>query len=239
MSLFEEVKNVYTKGSHRKVSFKCPTCGESTVRQFRTCINTKHCSECFTDIAKSRKKNHIPISLEEAHKMCSKGSSQLVFWECLDCDSAQTKTYKQALKVVRCKPCNNKIRPKTDFSGKNNPMYGVSLPGSSGSANPNWDPSLSEEERALRKEHRYTGDHKAKIWSKSIKELADFICDSCGTKKSPFNSHHLNGWKRHPEQRYDLSNGVCLCVACHKKFHKAYGRGDNTETQYERFQKAK
>jgi hypothetical protein len=45
-------------------------------------------------------------------------------------------------------------------------------------------------------------------------------CEVCGKPKwrttgIRINAHHIWPWAEHPELRYDVSNGVTLCVSCH------------------------
>lgn len=50
-------------------------------------------------------------------------------------------------------------------------------------------------------------------WSLLVKLLADYKCEVCG-KIRPLNSHHIYTramWS----VRWDVLNGVCLCVGCH------------------------
>jgi hypothetical protein len=49
------------------------------------------------------------------------------------------------------------------------------------------------------------------------------------------NSHHLNAWNTHPDERYDIDNGVVLCKYHHDDFHVKYGRGGNTEEQFDEY----
>lgn len=77
------------------------------------------------------------------------------------------------------------------------------------------------------------------IWSRKIKELADYTCDCCGKRGCKLHSHHLEGYNIHKELRLDINNGVCLCEQCHKNFHKIYGYGDNTKEQYIEFKENK
>jgi len=106
-----------------------------------------------------------------------------------------------------------------------------------GKNNPNWNPNLTDEERQIRRDARkgLISDYELKNWRKQVFERDDYTCRCCGAKKSPFNAHHLNGWNKFVDQRYDLSNGLTLCIACHKLFHKKYGSGDNTKSQYQDF----
>lgn len=36
-----------------------------------------------------------------------------------------------------------------------------------------------------------------------------------------------------PDKRFNVDNGACLCANCHTEFHDKYGRGDNTQHQYD------
>ena len=204
----------------------------------------------------SKRVNHEIISLEEAQKICSKGSHRLVKWSCPDCGIEQIKTFKQALKVKRCKPCNNIIRPKPDYKGANNPAWKGGRPKCEtcskelGSRYGRFCPKcaeeyvinkfkrhrLTDEEKAKRKDHRYDNDNRGRTWARKVKERANFTCQCC-QKRTPGKlvSHHLNSWGSHPEQRYDLENGVCLCHSCHWIFHRKYGAGNNTREQYLEF----
>ena len=49
-------------------------------------------------------------------------------------------------------------------------------------------------------------------WSKKIRQYGS--CEVCG-KIKPLNAHHFHG-RRCYSVRWDLDNGFCLCVNCHK-----------------------
>jgi len=51
-------------------------------------------------------------------------------------------------------------------------------------------------------------------WSLACKKKAGWKCEVCGARKS-LNSHHIVG-RRNRTLRWDLRNGVCLCVSHHK-----------------------
>lgn len=73
--------------------------------------------------------------------------------------------------------------------------------------------------------------------SKECLQKADFTCDKCNEKGGRLNAHHLNGWHWAIEERFELSNLVCLCHGCHSVFHKKYGNRNNTKDQYNEFNK--
>jgi predicted secreted Zn-dependent protease len=84
-------------------------------------------------------------------------------------------------------------------------------------------------------------------WAQEVKRRDGFACVICG-KHGNLNAHHKNAYASYPDQRYDVDNGVTLCAdtfvegvrepsACHNLFHKIYGKGDNTEEQFDDFEK--
>ena len=56
------------------------------------------------------------------------------------------------------------------------------------------------------------------LWSTSIKTRAGNRCEICG-KVAPLNSHHLFS-RRYLALRWELDNGICLCVNHHFIAHQ-------------------
>ena len=50
-------------------------------------------------------------------------------------------------------------------------------------------------------------------WSMAVKKKAGFKCEHCH-KRSPLNSHHIFSRSKR-SVRWDVMNGICLCVGCH------------------------
>lgn len=71
-----------------------------------------------------------------------------------------------------------------------------------------------------------------KAWSYDVLSKANFTCVKCNERGGKLHAHHLNSFNSHPDQRFDLNNGACLCETCHSSFHEKYGKGDNTEDQF-------
>jgi 5-methylcytosine-specific restriction endonuclease McrA len=55
-------------------------------------------------------------------------------------------------------------------------------------------------------------------WTKKVKER-DGKCLACG-RKEKLHAHHILNFKDFPEKRFDLDNGMTLCVTCHNKLEK-------------------
>lgn len=82
-----------------------------------------------------------------------------------------------------------------------------------------------EKDRRLDPEERH--------WRIKVFQRDNFTCQYCKKySRDNINAHHKDGYNWCLDRRYDITNGVTLCIECHKKFHTIYGYGDNTEEQY-------
>lgn len=96
-----------------------------------------------------------------------------------------------------------------------------------------WNPNRTEAERQNRK-----NGNKALIneWRKKVYQRDDFICQHCYKENEhDLVAHHLDGFDKFEEKRYDVNNGITLCEQCHKNFHHIYGYGNNTKEQFLEF----
>ena len=146
---------------------------------------------------------------------------RLIAWECLCECGTRIQVTTQALRTGNTKSCGC-----------------FKLERSSGENNPSYNPNLTEEER-LKNRYELSGGN-SRVWSKQVMKRDNYTCQICGNSPSGnLNAHHLNAWNAFPEQRFDLDNGVTLCVDCHKEFHKMYGRGGNTREQFNEYAASK
>lgn len=70
-------------------------------------------------------------------------------------------------------------------------------------------------------QHHATRDFKEPIyiaWRQSVRARDNYKCQMphCPNGKRSIQVHHICPWSTHPHLRYVTSNGICLCVSCHK-----------------------
>lgn len=123
---------------------------------------------------------------------------------------------------TRCKKCANEYT-STRFTGEKNHQ---------------WNPNKTDEERT----HSRSGLHgESQLkWRTKIYIRDNYTCQCCGNRSGKSNpvklkAHHLNGYHWDKENRWNVDNGITLCEDCHDRFHKIYGRKNNTKEQFERF----
>lgn len=64
--------------------------------------------------------------------------------------------------------------------------------------------------------HMY--DTRYKYWMQAVKNRDGWKCRlSNGSCSGRLEAHHIMGWKEHPRARYQLNNGITLCLAHHPR----------------------
>jgi hypothetical protein len=63
-----------------------------------------------------------------------------------------------------------------------------------------------------------------KNWREAVFSRDNWTCQECGCRSKRgvgkaivLNAHHINSFAEHRELRFDINNGITLCVECHKK----------------------
>ena len=54
-------------------------------------------------------------------------------------------------------------------------------------------------------------------WSKQVRERDGHICQRC--KGQGIHAHHVAPRGRRPDLKFDVNNGICLCLPCHDWCH--------------------
>ena len=94
----------------------------------------------------------------------------------------------------------------------------------------------AKQNRKKRRSPNKTIDNKLDIlWSLLVKHRAGFRCEYCGSREKVLNSHHIYS-RSNRSTRWDLENGVCLCVGHHTfstKFSAHKSPTEFTEWLYE------
>ena len=73
-------------------------------------------------------------------------------------------------------------------------------------------------------------------WREAVYKRDNYTCQCCGDNTGGnLNAHHKDSYDINPKKRYEVDNGVTLCVSCHTDFHNKYGYGKNTEEQIKEY----
>lgn len=130
-------------------------------------------------------------------------------------------------KFKKCKYCEKESLRNIRPDGRNKGHYRTC--GSKECLSKNYtDEKVIEKKKHIGKDNpNWLGDRKllkrpmcsieGKIWRLSIYERDNFTCQKCGQKGGKLQAHHIKGYWSNPEIRWDINNGITLCVDCHKK----------------------
>lgn len=99
-----------------------------------------------------------------------------------------------------------------------------------GAGSPFWKGGINGQNDTLRHHREY------KDWRTAVYERDNYTCQCCGQRGIKLNAHHINQFADYPEIRYDVNNGITLCVKCHDStedgsFHNLYGTHGTTFEQ--------
>jgi hypothetical protein len=56
-------------------------------------------------------------------------------------------------------------------------------------------------------------------WRNSVYKRDDYTCLNCGVRGGDVQAHHVTPFSESPELRYEVDNGVTLCIRCHQAVH--------------------
>jgi len=72
------------------------------------------------------------------------------------------------------------------------------------------------------KSQHWRNTREYRIWRAQVirRDKKCQICDSIKKRQA----HHINSALYFPKERFDINNGICLCLECHKQFHNNFKR---------------
>lgn len=62
-----------------------------------------------------------------------------------------------------------------------------------------------------------------KDWRKKVFNRDHYTCKHCNSRGVRLNAHHIKPWAKYKKKRFDINNGLTLCVKCHKEVHRVNG----------------
>lgn len=82
-----------------------------------------------------------------------------------------------------------------------------------------WKGGITSVNKALRNSFDF------KSWRGKIFERDDYTCQHClvrggNGKKVILHPHHIKSFSEYPKLRFEVDNGLTLCVQCHRVLHK-------------------
>lgn len=114
----------------------------------------------------------------------------------------------------RCKNCGKEL------SGYGNNYCASCFKYKRGDKHWNWKGGISKDVHSI-------NEPKYKKWRSQIFERDNWTCQTCGKRGCHLEAHHIKGWAKYPELRYNLENGVTLCRDCHKLTDNYKGKKKN------------
>lgn len=78
----------------------------------------------------------------------------------------------------------------------------------------NWKGGITPKNQQLRDCDEY------RKWRMAVYVRDHFTCQACGQVGYKLEAHHIQPFAKFPALRYEITNGVTLCVECHKLTRK-------------------
>ena len=72
-----------------------------------------------------------------------------------------------------------------------------------------------------RKRYYHTRDERYMRWRSKVFERNNWVCQTCDKRSQVgeriyLEPHHIKGWTKYPKLRYEVENGITLCLECHR-----------------------
>lgn len=89
-----------------------------------------------------------------------------------------------------------------------------------GEANPQWRGGVTPENKRIR------DSKQTAMWRKAVFSRDGYQCRHCGAKNTKglgksvkLHAHHIKGFAKYPDLRFNVDNGITLCIECHMAVH--------------------
>lgn len=228
------INNEYVNAnSEISILYTCGHESKTTLARFTT-FNSKVCYKCSKkNGAKKRAhsfevvKNYIEINSCKliSSEYINANTPLILQCKCGNNWKTDFHTFKRS-KHKSCKICSAAEGGKK-ISGVNNYFYGKIGP-----LNHNYNKNNIKKIFAKRFASKEYRDIREKVILRD-----NHTCKKCGyiarfkKEKNSFQIHHLFNKSKYPKWFFRMSNLITLCGACHKNFHIAYGKFNNTPKQ--------
>ena len=85
-----------------------------------------------------------------------------------------------------------------------------------GSSNSNWvgESGLTRRNALIRESVEF------QEWRDKVFTRDDYTCRHCAKRGGDLHAHHIKQFAKYPNLRFDVGNGLTLCVDCHRKTFK-------------------
>lgn len=70
-----------------------------------------------------------------------------------------------------------------------------------------------------------------RLWREKVFKRDNYTCQKTKVKGKRLEAHHIQNFADFPELRFDVDNGITLSEKAHDKFHRIYGKKNNTKEQ--------
>lgn len=207
------------KNSTSKLNFICDQ-GHEYLSTWSIFNSGSRCPKCFSKVG--RPKPTIGFVKNEVSRLAPG-------YQCLS--DIYINGYNQKLNFI-CDRGHNYQAKYQDFrTGRRCPKCKVV--NKTGLGHPRYNHDLTEQERLEHKDRSY--NFQSRQWRKAVYERDQHTCQFCLNVGGKLNAHHIHNYADHKDLRYNVDNGITLCVTCHKEFHRLFGRKHNDRNQLNRW----
>lgn len=216
-----EVIGKYVNSSTR-IHCRCKKCGFKWDVIPTSLLRGHGCRMCGYEVAKAKQSKSHDEFLADFERLGNKNIE--IIGQYISCS--------HSIKV-RCKQCGKVWDASIIhllYSGHQ--CYDCYKKNNFGENHPNWKPTKTNEERLRKREYP-----EYREFVQGVLRRDKFVCQISGTVGGDLVAHHLNSYDWDIDNRTNVDNGITLSKDIHIEFHKQYGYGNNTKSQFLDFAK--